>query len=296
MSELKLRVTKHPNRDDAARFDRLVGIDHHKRDLLDELALILDPDGFRSWQKKFHPEGLPFLDASKGAPLVLLSGEVGCGKTALAQSVGSPLAKRLDKPVVTLETPSDIRGGGHVGEVSARITDAFAQARARAKEVGAALLIVDEADDLATSRAQMQAHHEDRAGLNVLIKQIDAVQHEGAPLAVVLITNRANALDPAVIRRARLHLEFTRPDAQARGVLFEALLRGVGHSPADIKTLVKASEREVPFSFSDLTDRVGRNSLRTAWREKRELDVATILATLQATKPSPLIIDNGVTA
>lgn len=294
MSELKLRVTKHYNRDEAARFDRLVGIDDHKRDLLDELALILEPDGFRAWQKRFHPEGLPFLDASKGAPLILLSGEVGCGKTAVAQSVGSPLSKRIDKSVVTLETPSDIRGGGHVGEVSARITDAFAQARSRAKESGAALLIVDEADDLATSRAQMQAHHEDRAGLNVLIKQIDAIQHEAAPLAVILITNRANALDPAVTRRARLHLEFARPDAQARGLLFEALLQGVRHSTADIKALVRASERDVPFSSSDLTDRVGRNALRTAWREKRALDVATLLATLQETKPSPLIIDNGV--
>jgi ATP-dependent 26S proteasome regulatory subunit len=92
--------------------------------------------------------------------------------------------------------------GGHVGELSARITEAFTQAKARAVAIGRGILIIDEADDLATGRSQMQAHHEDRAGVNVLIKQINQLSTGSPPIALIMIINRADILDPAVIRRA----------------------------------------------------------------------------------------------
>ncbi|WP_407659929.1 AAA family ATPase [Hyalangium gracile] len=124
--------------------------------------------------------------------------------------------------MVVLETPSDIRGTGMVGELSARITDAFSQAKAKVrKDYG--LLVITEADDLALSRAELQAHHEDRAGLNVLIKQLDLLQREEHRLGGVMITNRIGALDPAVRRRAALVLEFSRPGATERRAIFEQL-------------------------------------------------------------------------
>jgi AAA+ superfamily predicted ATPase len=221
---------------------------------------------------------------------VLLSGEVGCGKTALAGSVGSPLAKEIDRRVVTLETPSDLRGWGHVGEMSARITDAFDKARRRARDIGAGLLIIDEADDVATARAQMQAHHEDRAGLNVLIKQIDQLARARDPLAVILITNRDAVLDPAVRRRTALHLTFTRPDAEARAAVFERLLDGLRITPGDLERLVAASEpRKAPFSYSDLVDRLARMTLREAQRRDVPVSVELMLECLGGLEPSPLM-------
>jgi len=86
--------------------------------------------------------------------------------------------------------------------------------RTRAESIGRGILVLDEADDLATRRGQMQAHHEDRAGVNVLIKQIDQLSKAKAPITVIIITNRADVLDPAVVRRAALRLDFHRPDGR----------------------------------------------------------------------------------
>jgi SpoVK/Ycf46/Vps4 family AAA+-type ATPase len=221
--------------------------------------------------------------------VVLLSGDVGCGKSVLAGSIGTPLARALDKRVATLETPSDLRGWGHVGELSARITESFGQARRRAREVGAALLVIDEADDVATSRAQMQAHHEDRAGLNVLIKQIDQLSRSNDPLVVLLITNRHDVLDPAVRRRTASHLHFVRPDATARRAVFAHLLEGVHLASTDLDRLAALAERDVPYSYSDLMVRLARSVLREAQRRDAAVSVEIVLECLGALEPSPLV-------
>ena len=290
MNDVSLLEAVHPDPDARAVFDALVGIDPHKNVLLEELAALLGADKLAAWQRRHHPHGLALADRwTKSTPLVLLSGEVGCGKTALATSVGTPLADALDRRIVTLETPSDLRGWGHVGEMSARITDAFQQARRRARDIGAGLLVIDEADDVATARAQMQAHHEDRAGLNVLIKQIDQLARAKDPLAVILITNRQAVLDPAVRRRTALHLTFARPDAKARAAVFKHLLRGVKVGSHELDRLVHASERAIPYSYSDLVDRLARAVLREAQRRDRAVTVELVLDCLGQVDPSPLM-------
>jgi SpoVK/Ycf46/Vps4 family AAA+-type ATPase len=292
MSELQLFETSHPQKGAKARYDALVGLEVQQQMLLDELGLLLDEERLVKWLKKHHPKGLPLTNALVGASsLILLSGEVGCGKTALATSVGTPLATALDRKVLVLETPSNIRGSGLVGEISARVTEAFEQARARAKQVGCALLIIDEADDLVTARDQMQAHHEDRAGVNVLIKQIDRISLEKVPLAVLMITNRPHALDPAVTRRASLHLRFDRPNQAQRRAVMERLLAGVDYSGDELSALVKATKerRGVGFSFSDLTLRLARSALRAAWSGNHPFGPAVLLNTLAEIEPSPLV-------
>jgi SpoVK/Ycf46/Vps4 family AAA+-type ATPase len=182
-----------------------------------------------------------------------MSGDVGCGKTALASCVASPVAKVIDQRIACIETPSDLRGGGHVGELSARVTEAFTQAKAKAKAIGRAIMIMDEADDLATRRSQMQAHHEDRAGVNVLIRQIDQLTSIATPMAVILITNRLSVLDPAVIRRAALRLRFDRPDEHARSDIFKRMLDGTEATEAQIRELVALTKLPVAYTFSDIT-------------------------------------------
>lgn len=297
MNALSLHETTHPLKDAGMRFDALVGIDDHKRQLLDELRFLFQAQRVEAWQKKHHASGLHVGGAlASASPLVLLAGEVGCGKTALAGSVATPLARAIDAKVVCMETPSDIRGGGRVGEVSQRITEAFALARDRVRAVGHGLLVIDEADDLVTTRAQTQAHHEDRAGVNVMIKQIDMIARDKVPLAVVMITNRYDAIDPAVVRRATLVLHFERPDEVQRRAIFNRMLHGTQPNEAQIAELVHASSPRdgVPFSASDLTVRLARITLRAAVLADEPFDATVLLTTLQTLHPSPMFSANRI--
>jgi SpoVK/Ycf46/Vps4 family AAA+-type ATPase len=290
MTELHLLETIHPTREGTAAFDGLLGIDTLKEALTDELMLILDRKRLEAWTQKHHNRGLGILDITKATlPLILMSGDVGCGKTALASCVATPVARALDQRIVCLETPSDIRGNGHVGELSARITEAFTQAKARAAAVGRAILVIDEADDLATSRSQMQAHHEDRSGVNVLIKEINHLAGSKAPVALIMITNRANALDPAVLRRAALRLSFERPNDKARSAVFQRILSGTQTPESQIAELVKLTASEVPFTYSDLTDRIARLALRRSWKANQPFGFAALKAAIADTEPSPLM-------
>jgi SpoVK/Ycf46/Vps4 family AAA+-type ATPase len=290
VTELHLIENIHPKRDAMKEYDALVGIEANKEALVDELMLILDQARLDSWRGKHHPNGLAVVDRTKSkAPLILLSGDVGCGKTALASCIATPVAKAIDQRIVSFETPSDLRGRGHVGELSARITEAFTQAKTKAKSIGRGVLVIDEADDLATRRSQMQAHHEDRAGVNVLIKQIDQLSATEMPMAVIMITNRADVLDPAIIRRAVLRLHFGRPGEKAREAIFERILEGTKTTEAQIHELVKLTKRNVPYTFSDLTDRLARLALRRAWRSNQAFGAEGLKACISEVEPSPLM-------
>jgi SpoVK/Ycf46/Vps4 family AAA+-type ATPase len=293
MNPVQLHKAKHPDDGAQARYDRLIGLDTQKAELLEYLLRVFEPARLSRWLAKHHPDGLPLVSRiQERPPLVILGGEVGCGKTALATSIGTIVAKVLDKQVVALETPSDIRGGGLVGQLSERVTAAFKEARV---EVGhnCGILVIDEGDDLATSRAQMQAHHEDRAGLNVLIKEIDRLARERARIAVILVTNRLWALDPALVRRAQV-IRFARPDSAARRALFEQILKDAPHDAEDIVCLVRASERNPPFSYSDLVERGAEAALMASVRDDRPFSVATLHATIKTLQPSPLIEESAL--
>jgi SpoVK/Ycf46/Vps4 family AAA+-type ATPase len=289
--ELQLLESKHPNDGAEYSYNSLIAIDGQKAALMNTLSFFFNRSKIEKWHKKHHNSKLAFLvNIADGTPLIILAGDVGCGKTALANCIATPLGKLLDKRVYCFETPSNIRGGGRVGEISNRITEAFTQAKAKVKGENVGLLIIDEADDLATDREQNQAHHEDRSGLNVLIKQIDSIAKESANLAVILITNRLKALDPAVVRRATQVITFKRPDSEARKQVFQSLLVGTQASEKDIKELTQASDRgDKPFSFSDLVQKVGRHGLIKAIEEDRPFDKTILLEVLSKVEPSPLI-------
>lgn len=294
MTTVQLHETKHPNRAYQARYDRLVGLEAEKAELLNYLLRIFEPERLSKWLKTHHGRGLPLAERLRDrAPFVILGGEVGCGKTELARAVGTVLATAMDKQVVTVETPSDIRGGGLVGQLSERITAAFNEARVR---VGShcGLLVLDEGDDLGTSRAQSQAHHEDRAGLNVLIKEIDRLSRDDVKIGVILITNRVQALDPALIRRAQL-IRFVRPNALARRALFEQMLEGVKHEDGDLDALVGATERQPPFSYSDLVERGAEAAIGRAFAANRPFSVTILHEALVGLEPSPLIEERALT-
>jgi len=290
-SALNLREVSHPNKDSEKEYNQLIGIDKKKTKLLSTLCFLLDDKSISEWLKKHHNKGLSiFNHVHSGTPLIVLEGDVGCGKTALAQSIGTPLSNKLEKKIVVFETPSNIRGGGLVGEISNRITEAFEQAKRKLKDTEYGILIIDEADDIATSREQNQAHHEDRAGLNVLIKQIDLIKKEKKKLAVILITNRLGALDPAVRRRSALQLNFDRPSGDELKEVLRYILNDVEYSEEDITGLVlELSEKEIRYSFSYLVQRVAKDAVYKSIELNVPFSLNSFKKSLNNIEPSPEI-------
>jgi len=290
-TSLKLVEYQHPNKTSSRDYAQLIGLDSHKIALLQTLNMLLNQRKVTEWNKKHHGGRLGLAQQVLQAdPLIILSGEVGCGKTALAQSVATPLSEELGKRIRVFETPSDIRGGGLVGEISSRITATFEQVLVQTKDDEVSLLIIDEADDLATSREQNQAHHEDRAGLNVLIKQLDLLKKSGKRIVVLMITNRIAVIDPAVQRRCSLHLTFERPSPEQLKGLFGSLLQGIKLSERDVNQLLHACEAHaVRYTASDIVHRVGKGAVYEAIHDDQPLTVEGIIKWIRLTPPTPLL-------
>ncbi len=292
MGEINLRFTDHyPSNPVAVKqFESLIGIKKQKQLLLENLQLILGRSKIIAWKEEFHKDSLPFLDEHfKISPMILLSGDVGCGKTELASCVAGPLTKESGKQIRVYEAPSDIRGRGLVGELSGRITAAFDQViedLTENKDV-LGILIIDEADALANSRDNDNQHHEDRAGVNTLIKELDRIDKSGLSLAVLFITNRTNAMDPAIIRRSAIEITFKRPGEDAIKEVIELLTSGITTTQESAAMVNECMKKDPLFTFSDLFRKVGYQSIIRAYSSNRALTPDDLLETIKRTNPSP---------
>lgn len=286
-------------------YDRLVGLDEYKERLVKETLLLVDPGLLTEWSRKHHRSQLPALDYfAARPPLFVLAGDVGTGKTALARSFGNEVARRAKVQVHLYTMSLNARGNGAVGEMTRLISGAFRQVRdavaksrdAHGRAGRGVILLIDEADALAQSREASQMHHEDRAGVNSLIRGVDEVAGERLPIAIVMCTNRLDAIDPAVRRRAAAILEFHRPNRQQRIAVIRAGLHGTGVSDREIEALADATgesaEKPHGYTYSDLTQRLIPSIVLDAFPEhpiagSRALELAL------ATKPTPPFRSNG---
>ena len=251
----------------AQRYQRLVGLDEQKTRLRKEATVLTVPDRLLQWAKKHHGGEVRALKLlADRAPLIVFGGDVGTGKTALAESFGCDLAGRLGLPVLLYRLKLTTRGSGLVGEMTTLISAAFgvmltegrkAKGKTGAKSV--LVMVVDEADAVAQSREQQQMHHEDRAGVDAFLEGVDSLAGEQLPVLVVLCTNRLGALDPALRRRAASTFTFGRPSSEQRRVVLGDALNGFGLKDATLKQLVKLTgERDgrIAFTYADLTQRL----------------------------------------
>lgn len=282
----------------ADRYARLVGLDHIKGRLRKESALLADPDHLRRWARNHHGGEIAALTLfGDRAPLFVFAGDVGAGKTALAESFGCDLADYLDLPVYLYRLKPTTRGSGLVGEMTSLITDAFAHLQVRGKKARTErgvnqvlIMVIDEADALAQSREGQQMHHEDRAGVDALLAGVDGLAAARVPVLVVLCTNRLAALDPAVLRRAAATFTFDRPTAEQRHAVLVQALGGIDIIDGTVTKLVDLTgpDGDRPgFTFSDLTQRLIPAAVLRAFPD-RPVGDALLVEVAAELEPTPV--------
>ena len=299
IGELFDRRLEYPDLDARRRLARLVGIDEIKERLTKMLGILVNPAGPRAWAKKYHPGAHILLDyVERRPPLVILGGDVGSGKTELAETVGDAIARQEDIPVTLYPLSLATRGSGKVGEMTRLVSAAFELALEAASKLqrgdgrasGGVILLVDEADALTQSRENAQMHHEDRAGVNAFIRGVDQLAARRVPAAVILCTNRLSAIDPAVQRRAADIFSFHRPNAEQRRAVLDGPLGEAGLSASEIDMIVAVTGGDCTspgLTYSDLTQRLVPTLVLDAYPDSaitaaRALKVAQ---TIRATPP-----------
>jgi SpoVK/Ycf46/Vps4 family AAA+-type ATPase len=283
------------------RFARLVGLDSHKVQLTKILSLLVNPAGLEKWARHHHPEAAPQLAEMmlRRSPLVVLAGDVGSGKTELAETIGDAVARQEKIDISMLPLSLSTRGQGRVGEMTQLLSAAFEATIEEARKLkgasgararGAVLLLVDEADALAQSREAAQMHHEDRAGVNAFIRGVDRIGNSHLPAAVIMCTNRLAALDPAIRRRAADVLFFARPDESERRSVLLAVLEPLKFPQARIESIVAATGprdgRAYGFTFSDLVQRLLPTLALDAYPD-RAIDPSRAVDLARAMVPTP---------
>ena len=139
------------------------------------------------------------------------------------------------------------------------------------KKKTATIMIIDEADSLAQSREIDQMHHEDRAGVNAIIRGIDELTGKNLPVIIVMCTNRADAMDPAIMRRAASRHIFSRPNKEQRAYLLSdafgsVLKNGQLDYLADLAGPV--TSRDYGYTYSDFTQRLFPSIILDAFPDK----------------------------
>lgn len=291
--ELELEL---PNEKIAAATKRLVGFEARYQRLHRDLQLLADPQELADWSKKYHHKELPICAAvGERYPLVIFAGDVGTGKTATAEGACDRLARESKKEAMLFKLSTRVRGSGKVGQMSTLLNEAFEVVAKQAGKTRQAFLIIDEADSLASTRETAQSHHEDKVAVNTIIQKVDDLRRHNGRILVFLCTNRAMALDPAIIRRAARTEEFNRPNDHEREELFRMDLEGLSIKDQTVRELVRltgATDGQPGFTFSDLRSKLLPDALCRAF-PSRALTGEDLIQAAKDVRPSPTV-KNGL--
>jgi transitional endoplasmic reticulum ATPase len=149
---------------------------------------------------------------------VLLAGPPGSGKTLLARA----LAHQCDASFISIKGPELL--SKWVGESEKGIREVFR----RAKQAAPCIVFFDEMDGLAPRRGGLNAdgHTGDRL-LTQLLTEMDGIEGR-AGVMVLAATNRAELIDPALLRPGRFDMvvELRYPNSEERLSIFAVHTRG----------------------------------------------------------------------
>ncbi|MDD3581441.1 MAG: ATP-binding protein [Desulfobacca sp.] len=145
-----------------------------------------------------------------GGPVALFSGPSGTGKTFAA----AVLATELGWPLYRVDLGRLV--SKYIGETEKNLNRLFDAAEGQPM-----ILQFDEADSLFSKRGEVKEARDRYANMEVshLLARIES--HHGP---VILTTNLRKHLDPAFARRFQVVVDFPRPEAPARTLLWQRLL------------------------------------------------------------------------
>jgi cell division protease FtsH len=203
-------------------FEDVAGIDEVEAELVEIVDFLKQPDKYQRLGGRI-PKG------------VLLVGPPGTGKTLLARAV----AGEAGVPFFSMSGSEFIEMVVGVG--AARVRDLFVQARKAAP----AIIFVDELDAIGRRRGAgnlLGGNDEREQTLNQLLIEMDGFDSREAVI-VLAATNRADVLDPALLRPGRFDRRVTvqPPDRAGRAAILKVHTRGVPLSP-DVDLHVIAGE------------------------------------------------------
>ncbi len=201
MSFGKSRARLYGNEKDKVTFKDIAGSDEAKQDLQEVVEFLKFPKKFESVGAKI-PKG------------VLLVGPPGTGKTMLARAV----AGEAGAPFFSISGSEFVEM--FVGVGASRVRDLFAKAKKNAP----CIIFVDEIDAVGRRRGSgMGGGHDEREQtLNQILVEMDGFE-QGTNVIVLAATNRADVLDPALLRPGRFdrRVNIGLPDRKDR----EAILK-----------------------------------------------------------------------
>ena len=275
-----------------ARGQRLIGFPERYEHLKRDMRLLLDLEGVKDWSKKLYGRRVPLVDVvADRDPLLIFHGDVGTGKTETAETASDALARELGREARLFKLSTRVRGSGNVGQMSTLINQAFGVVAKEAGKKKLCFLVIDEADSLAASRSGDRSHHEDKVAVNTLIQKIDDARRFGGRVLIFLCTNRFEALDPAIVRRAGREVRFDRPNDTEREQLFRLDLDGLDLPEKIFRDLVKltgpdGNGRQLGFTHSDMRPRLFPDALSRAFPARR-VESEDFLEAARSIRPSP---------
>lgn len=254
----------------AQRAGTLLGFQERYARVHDQLRLLLAADKLGDWSQRHHRRHLAIADlVADQYPLVVFHGDVGTGKTAMAECIANRLLTEARSEDATIFRLSNrVRGSGKVGEMTTLLAEALKRVTASVGKTRRAVLVIDEGDSIAAARTQEHSHHEDKVAVNTLIQGIDDLRRYKGRIVVILCTNRLSVLDPALLRRAAIVDRFDRPSDAERRALLEMDLEGLDLAQAQIGELVKLTgpADDAPgWTYSDFRTRFYPASMAKAF-------------------------------
>ena len=236
------------------RFKDVAGADEEKQELVEVVEFLKDPRKYAELGARI-PKG------------VLLVGPPGTGKTLLARAT----AGEAGVPFFSISGSDFVEM--FVGVGASRVRDLFETAKKNAP----CIIFIDEIDAVGRQRgAGLGGGHDEREQtLNQLLVEMDGFGgNEG--IIMIAATNRADILDPALLRPGRFdrQIRVDRPDVVGREAVLKVHAR---NKPLEEHVNLKAIAQRTPgFSGADLENLLNEAALVAARRDKKKIDMTDI--------------------